>query len=59
MENAEKPTKSMTEFKISILEIVINSPVACDKTQEEFETLLNKAADFVFVYNPKKNDLRN
>ena len=53
MENTEKPQKSMTEVKVAILEVVINSPVACDKTEAEIEALLKMSADFVFIYNGK------
>lgn len=50
----EDTKKTMTDVKIELVEITVNSPVAVNFTTEEIVVLLEKTADFVFKYNPKK-----
>jgi hypothetical protein len=50
----EDNKKTMTDVKVELVEITVNSPVAVNFTTEEIIDLLEKSADFVFKYNPKK-----
>jgi hypothetical protein len=52
--NMEDNKKTMTDVKVELVEITVNSPVAVNFTTEEIIDLLEKSADFVFKYNPKK-----
>jgi arginyl-tRNA synthetase len=52
--NMEENKKTMTDVKVELVEITVNSPVAVNFTTEEIIDLLEKSADFVFKYNPKK-----
>jgi len=50
----EESKKTMTDVKVELVEITVNSPVAVNLTTQEIVELLEKQADFVFKYNPKK-----
>jgi hypothetical protein len=50
----EDSKKTMADIKVELFEISVNCPVAVNFSTDEIIELLEKAADFVFKYSPKK-----